>query len=192
LLPAGLQQLRVVVGDVEPLRLPILVGVDQLVRQVLLCGVLAHLDACSSNYSGVVGTRLGLHSEKLTEEYPVGFDPQESFAFDFFHSWLGFGVAETLAAMTLRRIRRLPLGISSSRRQSSSSWTARASFSRCTGFSLAFARGLWRWLPMAAHLDLRSALRWQCALAADSRQDLLGMATSAWGEKNPKCFGFYL
>jgi hypothetical protein len=57
-----------------------LVGVDQLVRQVLLCGVLAHLDADSSNYSGVVGTRLGLHSEKLPEEYPVGFDPRESFA----------------------------------------------------------------------------------------------------------------
>jgi hypothetical protein len=60
---------------------------------------------------------------------------------------------------------------------------ARASFSKCTGFSLAFARGLWRWLPVAARLDLRSALRWQCALAADSRQDLLRMATSAWGEK---------
>jgi hypothetical protein len=28
---------------------------------------------------GVVGTRLGLHSEKLSEEYPVGFDPQEGF-----------------------------------------------------------------------------------------------------------------
>jgi hypothetical protein len=32
---------------------------------------------------------------------------------------------------------------------------------------------------VAAHLDLRSALRWQCALAADSRQDLFGMAASA-------------
>jgi hypothetical protein len=85
--------------------------------------------------------------------------------------------------MTLRRIWRLPLGISSSRRQSSSSWTARASFSKCTGFSLAFAQGLRRWLPVAAHLDLRSTLRWQCALAVDSRQDLLGMAASAWGEK---------
>jgi hypothetical protein len=57
-----------------------LVGVDQLVRQVLLCGVFAHLDTGSSNYSGVVGTQLWLHSEKLPEEYPVGFDPQESFA----------------------------------------------------------------------------------------------------------------
>jgi hypothetical protein len=56
-----------------------LVGVDQLVLEVLLRGILAHLDAGSPNYSGVVGTRLGLHSEKLPEEYPVGFDPQEGF-----------------------------------------------------------------------------------------------------------------
>jgi hypothetical protein len=57
-----------------------LVGVDQFVCQVLLRDVFAHLDAGSSNYSVVVGTRLRLHSEKLPEEYPVGFDPQESFA----------------------------------------------------------------------------------------------------------------
>jgi hypothetical protein len=85
--------------------------------------------------------------------------------------------------MTPRRIRRLLLGISFFHRQSSSSWTMRASFSRCTGFSLAFARRLWRWLPVAVRLDLRSAQRWQYALAADSRQDPLGMATSAWVEK---------
>jgi hypothetical protein len=36
---------------------------------------------------------------------------------------------------------------------------------------------------VTARLDLRSALRWQYALAGDSRQDLLRMATSAWGEK---------
>jgi hypothetical protein len=60
----------------------------------------------------------------------------------------------------------------------------RASFSKCTGLSLAFARGLRRWLPVAARLDLRSTLRWQCALVVDSRQDLLGMAASAWGEKS--------
>jgi hypothetical protein len=36
---------------------------------------------------------------------------------------------------------------------------------------------------VAARLDLRSTLRWQCALAVDSRQDLLGTAASAWGEK---------
>jgi hypothetical protein len=57
-----------------------LVGVYQLVREVLLCGILAHLDASSPNYSGVVGTRLGLYSEKFPEKYPVGFDPQEGFA----------------------------------------------------------------------------------------------------------------
>jgi hypothetical protein len=56
-----------------------LVGVDQLVRGVLLRGILAHLDAGSPNYSGVVGARLGLHSKKLPEEYLVGFDPQEGF-----------------------------------------------------------------------------------------------------------------
>jgi hypothetical protein len=64
----------VVVRDVEPLRLPILVGVDQFVRQVLLGGVFSHLDAVSSNYSRVVGARLGLHSEELPEKYPVGLD----------------------------------------------------------------------------------------------------------------------
>jgi hypothetical protein len=64
-----------VVGDVEPLRLPILVGVDQLVRQVLLRDVLAHLDAGPSDYSGVVSARLGLHAEELPEKYPVGLDP---------------------------------------------------------------------------------------------------------------------
>jgi hypothetical protein len=37
------------------------------------------MDAGSPNYSGVVGTWLGLHSEKLPEEYLVGFDPQEGF-----------------------------------------------------------------------------------------------------------------
>jgi hypothetical protein len=46
----------------------------------LLRGVLPHLDASPSDYSGVIGARLGLHAEELPEEYPVGFDPQESFA----------------------------------------------------------------------------------------------------------------
>jgi hypothetical protein len=32
-------------------------------------------------------------------------------------------------------------------------------------------------------LDLRFPLRWQCALAADSRRDVLRMAASVWGEK---------
>jgi hypothetical protein len=57
-----------------------LVGVDQFVHKVLLRGILVHLDTGSSNYSGVVGARLGLHAEELPEEYPVGLDAQESFA----------------------------------------------------------------------------------------------------------------
>jgi hypothetical protein len=40
----------------------------------------SHLDVGSSDYSRVVGARLGLHAEELPEEYPVGFYPQESFA----------------------------------------------------------------------------------------------------------------
>jgi hypothetical protein len=68
-----------VVGDVEPLRFPILIGIDQLVRQVLLGGIFVHLDASPSDYSWVVGARLGLHAEELSEQHPVGFDPQEGF-----------------------------------------------------------------------------------------------------------------
>jgi hypothetical protein len=63
LLPARLRQFRVVVGDVEPLRLPVLVGIDELVRQVLLGGVFAHLDAGSSDYSWVVAARLWFQAE---------------------------------------------------------------------------------------------------------------------------------
>jgi hypothetical protein len=80
LLPAWLQQLRVVVGDVEPLRLPILVGIDQLVLEVLLRDVLPHLDPGSPHYSGIVGAGLGLHSEEFPEQDLMGLDPQESFA----------------------------------------------------------------------------------------------------------------
>jgi hypothetical protein len=68
-----------VVGDVEPLRLPILVGVDQLVGEVLLSGVFSHLDP-GSPYLGIVGARLGLHLEEFPEKYPVGLDPQEGLA----------------------------------------------------------------------------------------------------------------
>jgi hypothetical protein len=59
----------------------------------------------------------------------------------------------------------------------------RASFSKCTGFSLAFARGLRRWLPAAARLDLRFPLGRQLALAVDFSLDLIGMAASAGCEK---------
>jgi hypothetical protein len=58
--------------------LPVLVGVDQFVCQVLLSGVFAHLDAGSSDYSWIIGT--WLHTEELLEQHPVGLDPQERFA----------------------------------------------------------------------------------------------------------------
>jgi hypothetical protein len=93
--------------------------------------------------------------------------------------------------MSLRPIRRPPHGPSSSRRWSSRSWTEMASFSKCTGSSHAFARGLLRWVSPAAHSDLFFTQRWRRALMAISAQDLFGMATTAW-VKNPKGFGFYL
>jgi hypothetical protein len=69
----------VVVGDVEPFRLPILVGIDELVREVLLRGILPHMDPSSPHYSGTAGAGLGLHPEELSEQDPMGLDPQESF-----------------------------------------------------------------------------------------------------------------
>jgi hypothetical protein len=56
-----------VVGDVEPFRLPILVGVNQLVCQVLLGGIFAHLDLGPSDYFWVVGVGLGPDAEELSE-----------------------------------------------------------------------------------------------------------------------------
>jgi hypothetical protein len=79
LLPAGLQQLRVVVRDVKPFRLLVLIRVDKFVRQVLLGGVFTHLDAGSSDYSWVVDARLRLHTEEFSEQDPVGLDPHKGF-----------------------------------------------------------------------------------------------------------------
>jgi hypothetical protein len=56
-----------------------LVGVNQLVRQVLLGGVFAHLDDGPSDYSWIIGVWLGLHAEELSKQHPVGLDPQECF-----------------------------------------------------------------------------------------------------------------
>jgi hypothetical protein len=57
--------------------------------------------------------------------------------------------------------------------------------------SRAFAQGLQWWLPTAAHLDLSSTQRRQCALVAISGQICL-----EWLQlhrvKNPKGFVFYL
>jgi hypothetical protein len=68
---------------------------------------------------------------------------------------------------------------------------ARASFSKCTVFSLAFARGLRWWSMMAARLDLHSSQQRQCTLAV-----VPGSICWEWlqmrGVKNPKGFGLYL
>jgi hypothetical protein len=93
--------------------------------------------------------------------------------------------------MFLMQIRWPPRSPSSSYRRLWRSWTEMASFSKCTGSSRAFARGLLRWLSAAAHLDLLFTQRWRRALTAIAGQDLFGMATTAW-VKNPKGFGFYL
>jgi hypothetical protein len=69
----------VVVRDVEPPRLPIGVGLNELVRQVLLSGVFSHLDADPSDYSWIAGARLRFHPEKFPEEDPVRLDPKECF-----------------------------------------------------------------------------------------------------------------
>jgi hypothetical protein len=70
----------VVVREVEPLGLPVLVGIYQLVGEVLLCRVLPHLDPGSSDYPGVAGAGLRLHPEEFPEQDPMGLDPQEGFA----------------------------------------------------------------------------------------------------------------
>jgi hypothetical protein len=69
-----------VVRDVEPLCLPVLIGVYELVREVLLGGVLPHLDPRSSDYPRVAGVGLRLQPEELPEHDPMGLDPQKSFA----------------------------------------------------------------------------------------------------------------
>jgi hypothetical protein len=70
----------VVVRDVEPFGFPILVGIYQLVGEVLLGGVLPHMDPRSSDYSQVAGAGLRLHPEELPEQDPMGLDPQKGFA----------------------------------------------------------------------------------------------------------------
>jgi hypothetical protein len=72
---SGLWQLGVVVPNVEPLQLPILIGVNNLIRQVLPGGILAHLYAGATDYSRVVGTWLRLQLEELLEQGPMGLDP---------------------------------------------------------------------------------------------------------------------
>jgi hypothetical protein len=76
---ARLRQTRVVVRDVEPPSLPICVGVDKFVRQVLLRSVLPQLDVGSSDYPRVGGTWLRLDTEELPEKHPMRLDPKEGF-----------------------------------------------------------------------------------------------------------------
>jgi hypothetical protein len=45
----------------------------------LVSCVLSHLNACSTDYSWVVGTWLRLHSEELLKQDPVGLDSNECF-----------------------------------------------------------------------------------------------------------------
>jgi hypothetical protein len=78
LLPAGLRQLRVVVRDVEPLGLLVLIGIYQLVGEVLLCRVLPHLDRRSSDYSGIAGARLRLHPENFRNKIQWGLIPKKA------------------------------------------------------------------------------------------------------------------
>jgi hypothetical protein len=70
----------VVVRDVEPVGLLVLIGIYQLVGEVLFYRVLPHLDPRSSDYSGIAGAGLRLHPEELPEQDPMGLDPQEGFA----------------------------------------------------------------------------------------------------------------
>jgi hypothetical protein len=70
----------VVVRDVEPLGFPVLIGIYQFVGELLLGGVLPHLDPHYSNYSGIASAGLRLHPEELPEQDPMGLDPQEGFA----------------------------------------------------------------------------------------------------------------
>jgi hypothetical protein len=87
---------------------------------------------------------------------------------DFFGPDSDLVVAETLAVMSPRQIQQPPRETSSSHRRSLGPSMARASFSKCTVSSLAFARELWQWFPVAARSDLRSPQRRQCALVVVS------------------------
>jgi hypothetical protein len=78
--PLGFGSTRVVVRDVEPLGLPILIGVYQLVREVLLGGILPHLDPRPSDYPRVAGAGLRLHPKEFPKQNPMGLDPQKGFA----------------------------------------------------------------------------------------------------------------
>jgi hypothetical protein len=82
-------------------------------------------------------------------------------------------------------------GISSSQHRSSCSWTGKASSSKYTGSSLAFARGLHWWQEAAARVDLQATERQQWFGWLASTLDLFPQL-QMWGMENPKGFGLYL
>jgi hypothetical protein len=57
----------VVVSDIEPLGLPFLVRIDELVHQVLIGRIFSHMNGSPSDYTWVVGAWLRLHTEELPE-----------------------------------------------------------------------------------------------------------------------------
>jgi hypothetical protein len=69
----------VVVSDIEPFGLPVLVRINELVRQVLVGRILSHLNASPSDYSWAIGAWLRLSTKKLPEQDPVGLDSHECF-----------------------------------------------------------------------------------------------------------------
>jgi hypothetical protein len=91
--------------------------------------------------------------------------------------------------LTLQRTHQPLRGISFFRRRSSCSSTGKASFSKGSGSSLAFARGLCAEATAAVRVDLRSTAWLQCALAADSWLDLLRVTANVGAEKP---YGFWL
>jgi hypothetical protein len=95
--PTWLQQRRVVVAHVEPPCLPILIGVYQLVGQVLPDGIFTHLHPGSSNYSGAICSWLGLHPEEFGDQDPVGLDPMNAS-----QKWTKMEVWKILLGLRLR------------------------------------------------------------------------------------------
>jgi hypothetical protein len=67
-----------VVRDVELFGLPVLIGVYELVREVLLGGVLLHLDTRSSDYPRVAGAGLRLHPENFRNKIQWGLIPKKA------------------------------------------------------------------------------------------------------------------
>jgi hypothetical protein len=68
------------IADVEPLGFLVMVRFYQLVHQVLVRSIVAHLNASSSDYSQIVGAGLRLHSKELAKQDPMGLDSQERLA----------------------------------------------------------------------------------------------------------------